>query len=167
MDGFLFDQLTDFKKDLMREIQQKFPEDTKVFLKGEAKKLLQLARKNAKKEVGTSKGKKKDWVASKSYHRSWKVGKVYKYSGSDLCCRVYNKARHSHLVEYGHANVPRGTKRATTVKGRQQQLKSRKVTSVTDGTFVLTFTEPEFKSQWLSDAEQFMYEHMKSAFEGK
>lgn len=167
MSGFLFDQLTDFKKDLMREVKEKFPEDTKVFLKGEAKKLLGLARKNGQKEVGTSKGLKKNWSAAKSYHRGWKVGRVYKYSGSDLCIRVYNKARHSHLVEYGHANVPRGTKRATTVKGRAEQLKNRKVSGSTDGAFVLTFTEPEFKSEWLNDAEQFMYEHLKNAFEGK
>lgn len=167
MDGFLFDELSEFKKKLMREIKVKFPDDTKKFIKSEAQKAKKLAQKIGKKRVGTSKGVKRNWSAEKSYHKRWKSGKVYKFSADDLCCRVYNSAPHGHLVELGHANIPRGTKRATTVKGRAEQKASQKASGYTLGKLVVAETEAEFMSEWLSDAEQFMYEHMKSAFEGK
>ena len=161
--GFLFNQLSDLKKDIMSDIKNTFPDDAKKFIKDEAKKLLKVAKADAKREVGTSQGKKKNWDKNKSYHSKWKTGRVYKYSDNDLCCRVYNSAKHGHLVEYGHVNVPRGTKRATTVKGRQEQLKTRKTSGYTDGAFILTFAEREFTSQWLNDAEQFMYDHFNGA----
>ena len=32
-DGFLFDELSDFKKDLMRDIKENFPKETEKFIK--------------------------------------------------------------------------------------------------------------------------------------
>lgn len=37
-DGFLFDELSEFKKDIMRNINNVYPDETKKFLKEEAKK---------------------------------------------------------------------------------------------------------------------------------
>lgn len=167
MTGFLFDELSDLKKNIMREIKEKYPEDTKKFIKSEAQKARNLARKIGKKRVGTSKGLKKNWSAEKSYHRRWKSGKPYKYSEGDICCRVYNSAPHGHLIELGHANIPRGTKRATTVKGRQEQKASQKASGYTLGKLVVAETEVEFLSDFLTDAEKFMYEHFTGAINGK
>ena len=167
MSGFLFDELSELKKNIMREIKDKYPEDTKKFIKQEAQKAKSLARKIGKKRVGTSKGLKKNWSADKSYHKRWKVGKPYKYSENDLCCRVYNSAPHGHLIELGHANIPRGTKRATTVKGRQEQKANQKASGYTLGKLVVAETEVEFLSDFLTDAEKFMFEHITDALNGK
>lgn len=162
MSGFLFDDLSDLKKNLLRDIKDKFPEDSKKFIKSEAQKAKKLAQKIGKKRVGTSKGLKKNWSAEKSYHKRWKSGKVYKFSADDMCCRVYNSAPHGHLIELGHANIPRGTKRATTLKGRIGQKKLQKASGYTLGKLVVAETEVEFTSQWRDDAERFIYEHFSA-----
>lgn len=167
MSGFLFDELSDLKKNIVRDIKNKFPDDAKKFIKQEAQKAKKLAQTIGKKRVGTAKGLKKNWSAEKSYHKRWKSGRPYKYSESDLCCRVYNSAPHGHLIELGHVNIPRGTKRATTVKGRLEQKKNQKGTGYTLGKLVVAETEVEFKSQWLDDAEKFIYEHLTNAINGK
>lgn len=157
-DGFLFGELSEFKQDLMREIKETFPKETEKFIKTEAGKCVKVARKVAKKEVGTSKGIKKDWVETKSYHKGFKVGKIYKY-GNDLCCRAYNKSPHAHLIEYGHVNVPRSSKRATTRAGRAEQATQNRGTGFTMGKFVFKLAEMEFLSEYLDDAEKFMYQY--------
>ena len=156
-DGFLFGELSEFKQDLMRSIKNDFPKETENFIKNEASKCLQVAKKVAKKEVGTSKGKKKNWIESKSYHKGFKVGKPYKYS-NDLCCRAYNKSPHAHLIENGHVNVPRSSKRATTRAGRAEQAKQQRGTGFTMGKFVFKLAELEFVNQYLTDAEMFMFQ---------
>ena len=74
-DGFLFDQLSEFKQKLMRQVLRELPIETKKFIKDESRKCTKIAKKIAKKEVGTSKGKKKDWSLNESYHKNFKVGK--------------------------------------------------------------------------------------------
>ena len=146
-EGLLFDELSDFKKDLMRKAKAKFPDEVEGFLKDEAKKVNKIAKKIAKKEVGTSKGKKKDWEEAKSYHKRFKVGKPYKYS-VDLCCRAFNSAPHAHLIEYGHVK--------TTKKGRELQALARKDVSWTNGKFIYKDAEFEFIPQYLNDVEMFL-----------
>lgn len=165
--SFLFNALSDAKKDLMRAAKEKFPEETKKFLKEQAKKMRKLSRKIGKQEVGTSKGKKKNWVASKSYHQKFKIGKIYVYGENDKCIRVYNSAQHAHLIEYGHINIPRGTKRATTRKGRIEQAKNRKGTGLTLGRLVFKLAETEYKSQFLDDANMFLYQFVDDTINGK
>lgn len=157
-EGFLFEKLSEFKQNLMREIKESFPKETEKFIKTEAQKCLKVARKVARKEVGTSKGKKKDWIDKKSYHKGFKVGKPYKYA-NDLCCRAYNKAPHAHLIEYGHVNVPRSSKRATTRAGRAEQATQQRGTGFTMGKLVFKIAELEFITQFLNDAEAFMFEY--------
>lgn len=156
-EGFLFEELSNFKQSLMLEVKENFPKETAQFIKKEASKVLKVAKKIAKKEVGTSKGKKKDWVDSKSYHNKFKVGKTYDYAG-DLCCRAYNSAPHAHLIEYGHVNVPRGNARATTRAGRQEQSTQSRGTGFTLGKFVFKLAEMEFISDFKDDSEQFLYQ---------
>lgn len=157
-EGFLFDELSDFKKKLMLDIKENFPKETAKFIKQEAQKCVKVAKKVAKKEVGTSKGKKKNWIESKSYHKGFKVGKTYDYSG-DLCCRAYNKSPHAHLIEYGHVNVPRGNARATTRAGRKEQSKSSRGTGFTLGKFVFKLAELEFITDFKDDSERFMFQY--------
>lgn len=157
-EGFLFDELSEFKKDLLRNIKDIFPKETEKFVKQEATKVAKVARKVAKNLVGTSKGKKKNWIESKSYHKKFKVGKPYKYS-DDLCCRAYNSSAHAHLIEYGHVNVPRGKSRATTRAGRAEQAKQNRGTGFTAGKLVFKHAEMEFLSDFLTDTENFLFEH--------
>ena len=143
-EGFLFNELSEFKKDLMRDIKQNFPKETAKFIKIEAGKASKVAKKIGKNKVGTSKGTKKDWVESKSYHKGFKVGKTYKY-GNDLCCRAYNKSPHAHLIENGHVS---GT---GFVKGR----------------FVFKSAELEFTNEYIKDAEEFMFQYFDDTTQGK
>ena len=59
-EGFLFDELSEFKQNLLRDIKENYPKETEKFIKKEATKVAKVARKIAKREVGTSKGKKKN-----------------------------------------------------------------------------------------------------------
>lgn len=99
--GFFFDELSEYKQNLLREAEKLFPQTTEEFLKKEGRRLTALHKKRAKQDVGTSKGKKRNWDEKKSYHKKFKTGKIYDYQG-DKCVRAYNSARHSHLIEYGH-----------------------------------------------------------------
>lgn len=165
--GFLFEALSDAKKDLMRAAKEKFPKETEKFLKEQATKLRKKSRKVGRQEVGTSKGKKTNWIPQKSYHQKFKIGKIYVYGESDKCIRVYNSAPHAHLVEFGHVNIPRGTKRATTRKGRIEQLKNRKGSGLTLGRYVFTLAEIEYKSQFLDDTNTFLYQFVEDTINGK
>ena len=166
-DGFLFDELSEFKKDIMRNIKEVFPEETKKFIKKEAQKLTKVAKKIAKREVGTSKGEKENWQASKSYHNKFKAGKVYKYAENDACCRAYNSAPHAHLIEYGHVNVPRSSARATTREGRKEQASQSRGTGFTMGKLIFKQAEMQFLSEYLNDAEEFMYKYFDETSKGK
>lgn len=166
-DGLLFEGLSELRQNLMLAVKEKYPKETEKFLKQEAKKLLKSAKQLAKKEVGTSKGVRKNWIKSKSYHQKFKIGKIYEFGESDKCIRVYNSAQHAHLVEYGHAGVSRGTKRATTRAGRAEQLKKRKITRYVDGKFVFLETELDFKSQFDADCNDFLYQFVDDTINGK
>ena len=142
LDGFLFDELSDFKKDIMRNINTVFPEETKKFLKDEAKKINKVAKKIAKREVGTKTG---------NYLKGFKTGKVYKYAENDACCRAYNKAPHGHLIEYGHVQKTHDGKSVGFVQGK----------------LIFKQAEIEFISQFLTDSEIFMTEFVQKTSEGK
>lgn len=159
-EGFLFEELSEYMKKFLLDLKNKFPEKAEEFLKIEAKKCLKTARKVAKKEIGTSKGKKKDWNEKKSYYKGFKVGKPYKYL-NDMCRRVYNKAAHAHLIEYGHMNIPRGTKRSTTRAGREKQKQERaqRQNTFTPGKFVFKLAEMQFFEQFYLDADKFMIDY--------
>lgn len=163
-EGFLFDELSEAKQDLLRSISKVYPKESDKFLKDEAKKLLKVSKKVGKQEVGTSKGKKKNWDANKSYHKKFKVGKKYDYNGDD-CIRVYNSAPHAHLIEFGHRNIPRGQKRATTREGRKND--TRKATGFTMGKLVFDIAQLEFEPDFKNDCEQFMIKYVDDTINGK
>lgn len=163
-EGFLFDQLSDAKKNILRSIAKVYPNEAGKFVKQEAQSLSKVAKKVARKEVGTSKGKKKNWVAEKSYHKKFKVGKKYNYDG-DTCCRAYNSSPHAHLVEYGHLNIPKTQKRPTTREGRKND--KRKAKSYTQGAYVYDIASVEFEPQFKTDCELFMVKYVDDTIRGK
>lgn len=164
-EGFLFDELSEVKQDLLRSVNEIYPKETDKFIKGECRKLLKVTKNVAKSEVGTSKGIKKDWIASKSYHNNFKVGKIYDYAG-DKCCRVYNSSPHAHLIEYGHINIPRGQKRATTRAGRREQTANRKATSFTEGKLIFDIASFNFQPEYFNDIENFLAEYLGDTMNG-
>ena len=146
MNGFLFDELSEFKQNLIKEVQEKFPKEYEKFLKDEAKTIKKTAQKIAKKEVKkgdlhTRYNKKKQKEISTTYHKNFKSGKKYTYDGN-VCIRVFNSARHAHLIENGHVLYSHG-----------------KPVGFVLGKMVFKITEYESKTQFLNDAEKFLYEY--------
>ena len=162
-----FESLSEASQNMFNAVNKQYPFLADAFLKGEAKKFRKYVIKRAKKEVGTSKDTKKNWVASKSYHKRFRIGKIYVYSENDKCIRVYNAAPHGHLVELGHRNVSRGQKRATTTQGRIEQVKTQKTSGYTEGKYVQTFAQYEFDDEFVMDAEEFLRVFIEGAIDGK
>ena len=131
--GFFYDELTDFNKEMMDLAEKGFPAETDTFLRREGRKLTALQKRTAKQDTGTSKGKKKDWKKETSYMSGFKTGKIYKTSDGKKVS-AYNKARHGHLVEYGHK-----TKNGKYVHGR----------------YVIASASNEFKHIFENDCEKF------------
>ena len=90
-DGFFYDELSDYRKKLLHETADLFPDETENFLKDCAKEASKIQKRIARSDVGTSKGKKKKWTAAESYHKRFKVGKIYLYEGA-RAIRAYNSA---------------------------------------------------------------------------
>ena len=152
MSGFLFDELSEFKQDLMKDVQEKFPKEYEKFLKDEVKTIKKTAQKIAKKEVKqgdlhTRYNKKKQKEISTNYHKNFKIGKKYTYDGN-VCIRVFNSARHAHLIENGHVLYSHG-----------------KPVGFVLGKMVFKITEYESKTQFLNDAEKFLYEYFDKTTE--
>ncbi len=150
-DGFYFDELSDFRKDLLREVNNIFPEETDKFLKDEARNLSKLQKKIAIQRVGTSKGKKKDWLEAKSYLKKFKVGKIYYYLDDEKSVRAFNSARHAHLIENGHFQVPRGKKGQSNEGGTPN--------GWTEGKYVLKTAQNQYKEYFYKNTENFLYKY--------
>ena len=89
---FDFSELTEFQKDVTKLVNYKYP--------GKAKKLMNKAGTALRKIVKAdykAKTKKKTGLL----HKSVSKGKPYQYGGT-WQIRVFNKAPHAHLLEYGH-----------------------------------------------------------------
>lgn len=142
-DGFFFEELSEFKKDLMREANEIFPEKMEAFLKKEGRKLSNLQKKIAKQDVGTSKGKKKDWEEETSYRKHFKVSKTYNSLG-DKFIKSYNNAKHAHLIEYGH----RMCKKDGSFTGK-----------FVPGRYVIQASKNQFKHEFAKDCDEFLSEY--------
>lgn len=129
-DGFYFDELSEFRQDLLKEVNRVFPEETNKFLKDEARTLSKIQKQIARQDVGTT-----DKNGDKSYHQKFKVGKIYLY-GDEKAIRAYNSSPHAHLIEYGHKTV------------------NNKFVS---GRYVLKASENEFKNDFFKDTEEFLF----------
>ena len=138
--GFDFKELTQFQKDLLSDIKDAYPDAVKDFLKKEAKKFKKVVVKNSKTMVKKLTG---------NYIKGIQTGKVYKYGGSlsaDTCIRVYNKARHAHLIETGHK-----TQKGGYVSGRH----------------VLEASKNQFANEFTDDCLDFLIEFTEKKVSGK
>lgn len=150
--GFLYNQLSDFKKKLLDEVADLFPKETDKFLVDNAKDFKKDVQKVAKQEVTahaqhTRWDKKKQKDVSTNYHKNFKVGKKYS-RGDARCVRVYNSARHAHLIENGHVLYSHG-----------------KSVGFVPGRFVIKIAETDFKSKFLDNTEKFLYQFFEKTTE--
>lgn len=166
-DGFLFDELSEFKKDLLRSVKEMYPKETDTFLKEEARKLRTGVKSKAKKLIGSSKKIRRYWNGKKSYHQSFKVGKIYIYSKTDKCIRTYSSNNVAHLLEYGHWNVPRSISRPTTKLARIEHKKSVQKSGYTAGRYPMLLAEIDFKTQFALDTNDFLYQFVDDTCNGK
>ncbi|MBM6874681.1 HK97 gp10 family phage protein [Fusobacterium mortiferum] len=97
-----------YEKSLLKLNEALTNTEARKFLKKQGKalqkKTLEVAQRKTKKRTG-------------NYIRGIKAGKVYKFDGA-FACRVYSKAPHAHLIEYGHKIVTKNGE----VKGYQRGL---------------------------------------------
>lgn len=81
----------------MTSIIKLFPNETKKFMKKEAREFRNHAKKKARSAVRKITG---------NYLKGFSAGKtVYSWSDSEYNIRVYNSASHAHLIELGHELV--------------------------------------------------------------
>lgn len=100
------------------------------FLKKQGRKLKNKTISVAKSKVGTKTG---------NYINSIKDGKIYDFEGN-LSKRVYSKAPHAHLIEYGHNIIGRN--------GSKHDFK--------DGEYIFEEATEKFKDNFVEDAEKFI-----------
>lgn len=139
-DGFFFEELSEFKQDLLREASEVFTKETETFLKKEGRKLSNIQKNIAKQDVGTT-GKNGD----KSYHKRFKVSKIYGNQG-DKFLKALNSSPHAHLIEYGHKST-----NGKFVPGR----------------YVMKSSENQFKHEFEKDCDEFLGEYFDEIGEHK
>ena len=99
--GFDVSQLTDFGQEILEVATKDMPKLTERFMKSEAQRLRNKAKKKARTELKSHKAKE-----GKSYIERMKAGKkVYAYGDAKYNVMVYNTAPHAHLIEDGHKMV--------------------------------------------------------------
>ena len=81
----------------MTSLIKLFPNETKKFMKKEAREFRNHVKKKARTAVKRRTGK---------YLKGFAAGKtVYSWSDSEYNIRVYNSSPHAHLIEFGHELV--------------------------------------------------------------
>ena len=138
---FDYHELTEFQKDVIKSANDRFPK--------QARNYMQRVGNAFAKEVKTgydAKTKKK----TGNLRRGVKRTKSFKYNGNEWQVRVYNKAPHAHLLEYGH--------RFRTIKRRGwkytgQYVKGRHVVGAAAEAFPGTFNRmcEEFVDKFLQE----------------
>lgn len=116
----------------MDEIVETLPRKANSFLKKEAGKLRKKTIARVKEKVGKQTG---------NYIKGIKKGKPYKYDGENSI-RVYNSARHAHLIEYGHEIIDKN--------GKNHGFK--------DGHHIFEDTKRRFTEEFYSDCGDFVDE---------
>ena len=88
-----YDELTSFAKNMLELVNDKYPAKSKKLMNKAG-----FALKRIIKKEYNAKTKKKTGNLLKGVTK----GKPYKYHGNTWQIRVFNKAPHAHLLEYGH-----------------------------------------------------------------
>lgn len=112
--GLDISQLTDFGQQILEVATRDMPKITEKFMKSEANKLKNKAKRDAKKIFKSHKAKE-----GKSYLENMKAGKkVYAFGDAKYNVMVYNSARHAHTVDEGHDMVTHDGKEIGFVPGK-------------------------------------------------
>ena len=155
--GFVFSELTDFKKELMRDIAQDFPKETQKFLDKEKRKFLREVKKTAKANIGKKTG---------TYYKSLKAGKThYNKNTKDIYTKVYadeKVAPHAHMIENGHFIVARGENKHKGA-GRRSGKGGKKKGFIL-GKHIFKKAELTFQSTYEKDVEDFVQEFISKNF---
>lgn len=106
--GFDSSELDDLSKELLTLAQEQFPKETKAFLR----KQVRLARNRARRVIRETVNKK-----TGNLLKGVTAGKVWK-NGDAYQARVYNDAKHAHLIENGHVLWVHGKKTEKFVPGK-------------------------------------------------
>ncbi len=93
---FNFSELTDFDKNFLKRVSNEFPKESKKFMGRAGNAFRRQVRSEYRSTV-----KKKTGNLLKGIGR----GRPYIWAGNEFQVRVYNKAPHAHLIEYGHKMV--------------------------------------------------------------
>lgn len=90
---FDFHELTEFKARILKNANEQFPKDAKNFIQRAGNALAKSIKAGYKEKTGRKTG---------NLRRGVKRGPAYKWNGNEWQVRVYNRAPHAHLLEYGH-----------------------------------------------------------------
>ncbi|MCM3411465.1 HK97 gp10 family phage protein [Metabacillus litoralis] len=91
--------LTEFQKGLLELAQEKLPKESKQIMRKMGSKARTHVARKSRREIKKVSG---------NYQKSWKRGKLFIGRDGEIAIRVYNSARHAHLIEDGHRVVVKG-----------------------------------------------------------
>jgi len=127
--------------DDLEKMSEAVPKLTKKFLNKEGTKLKSAVKKLAKTRLRVDSG---------NYMKHLKRGKPYQYKGVDWSIRVYNAAKHAHLLEDGHDILARGK------KGKKQKKGTGKKVGYKNGYHIHADAERRFVNTYVKDAMDFL-----------
>ena len=93
MNDCTFDDLTEFRQDLLKAIDEQFPKESKKHMQSMANALTRRVRSAYKRTFKTRTG---------NLLKGTKRGRTYYYNGNQLQIRIHSAAPHASLLEYGH-----------------------------------------------------------------
>ena len=109
--GFDISALDEYAESMLDYATKEFPKVTERFMKSEATKLKNKAKRKAKSSLKSQ--------PTGNYVKGFKAGKkVYEYAGTQYNVRVYNGSPHAHLIEHGHNMVTHDGKLVGFVPGK-------------------------------------------------
>lgn len=136
-------ELLDFS-DNLEEITKSFPKEMKRFLSQTARDFNKKIKKDAKSKTQQKTG---------NYLEGFKTSKAYVKDGRGYV-KIYNKARHAHLIESGHKQVPRGKKGQSNSGGT--------ATGTIKGKYILKANSIKFIAEYTEKVEKFVEVFVKT-----
>lgn len=140
-DGFDISELQGLEQQLIQDMAKKYPQAMRKFMRKEANKVQEIAKRIAESEVKEDTG---------NYMKGFKVGKS-KLKGA-YAIKAYNQSRHAHLIEDGYKQVGRGEDKK---KGQGRRVGTKPTGNFVEGKHIYTKAHVEFKSQFESDVQNF------------
>lgn len=143
MNSFDISELEDLQKDLINLARESFPKETQKFVRDEAKKGKNIAKKIAKSEIKKKTGK---------YFKSFKTGK----SALDdkFSYKFYNDSWNRHWIEDGHFIVSRGESKSKG--GTRRSGAGGEQHGFVEGKKIFTKAQVQMESEFSKDVDDFI-----------